>query len=170
MLGPGARKPCRETAGESHKLCQFASFPKSGYGGKEMPVKKLVFVLATFLYTPAHADTVTIGWWDKSIRGSVATLSASLARHSDQPNRRYYSASAAAWQRIGLRSYCRHGHSAESTLVVQDNFHDVLRVDLVTLTGFAPGQPFSITEVFEKSWPLHSYSYSGRPAPRSLLP
>jgi hypothetical protein len=34
-----------------------------------MPVKKLVFVLATFLYTPAHADTVTIGWWDKSIRG-----------------------------------------------------------------------------------------------------
>jgi hypothetical protein len=25
----------------------------------------------------------------------------------------------------------------------------VLRVDTVTLTGFAPGQPFSITEVFD---------------------
>jgi hypothetical protein len=43
-------------------------------------VRKLVLVLATFLYTPAHADTVTIRWWDKSIGGSVITLSASLAR------------------------------------------------------------------------------------------
>jgi hypothetical protein len=29
-----------------------------------------------FLATPAHADTVTIGWWDKSIGGPVTTLSA----------------------------------------------------------------------------------------------
>jgi len=35
------------------------------------------------------------------------------------------------------------------TLVAQDNFHDVLRVDTVTLTGFAPGKRFSITEVFD---------------------
>jgi hypothetical protein len=39
-------------------------------------VKKFVLVLATFLATPALADTVTIGWWDNSIGGSVATLSA----------------------------------------------------------------------------------------------
>ena len=39
-------------------------------------MKKLVLVLATFLATPAHADTVTIGWWDKSIGGPVTTLSA----------------------------------------------------------------------------------------------
>jgi hypothetical protein len=39
-------------------------------------VKKLILVLATFLATPAHADTVTIGWWDKSIGGPVTTLSA----------------------------------------------------------------------------------------------
>ena len=39
-------------------------------------MKKLVLVLTTFLATPAHADTVTIGWWDKSIGGPVTTLSA----------------------------------------------------------------------------------------------
>ena len=39
-------------------------------------MKKLVLVLATLLATPAHADTVTIGWWDKSIGGPVTTLSA----------------------------------------------------------------------------------------------
>jgi hypothetical protein len=32
------------------------------------------------------------------------------------------------------------------TLIAQD---DVLKVDTVMLTGFAPGQPFSITEVFD---------------------
>jgi hypothetical protein len=39
-------------------------------------VKKLVLLLTTFLVAPAHADTVTIGWWDKSIGGPVTTLSA----------------------------------------------------------------------------------------------
>jgi hypothetical protein len=39
--------------------------------------------------------------------------------------------------------------SGGGTLIAQDNFHDVLRVDTMTLTGFAPGQPFSITEVFD---------------------
>ena len=39
-------------------------------------MKKLILVLATFLATPAHADTVTIGWWDKSIGGPVTALSA----------------------------------------------------------------------------------------------
>jgi hypothetical protein len=43
-------------------------------------VKKLVLVLTTFLVAPAHADTVTIGWWDKSIGGPVSTLSPRLAR------------------------------------------------------------------------------------------
>ena len=39
-------------------------------------MKKLVLVLTILLVTPAHADTVTIGWWDKSIGGPVTTLSA----------------------------------------------------------------------------------------------
>jgi hypothetical protein len=39
-------------------------------------VKKLLLVLTTFLATPAYADTVTIGWWDKSIGGPVTALSA----------------------------------------------------------------------------------------------
>ena len=39
-------------------------------------MKKLVLVLATLLATPAHADTVTIGWWDKSLGGPVTVLSA----------------------------------------------------------------------------------------------
>ena len=34
-----------------------------GWGQGEAPVKKLVLVLAIFLVTSAHADTVTIGWW-----------------------------------------------------------------------------------------------------------
>ena len=34
-------------------------------------------------------------------------------------------------------------------LIAQDNFRDVPKVDTMTLTGFAPGQPFSITEVFD---------------------
>src|SRR5438067_4258023 len=47
-----------------------------GLGQGDAPVKKLVLVLTIFLVTPAHADTVTIGWWDKSIGGLVNTLSA----------------------------------------------------------------------------------------------
>jgi hypothetical protein len=35
------------------------------------------------------------------------------------------------------------------TLIARDNFRDVLTVHTMTLTGFAPGQPFSITEVFD---------------------
>jgi hypothetical protein len=47
-------------------------------GEGDAPVKKLVLVLTTFLVTPADADTVTIGWWDKSIGSSVSTLSAAF--------------------------------------------------------------------------------------------
>jgi len=45
--------------------------------------------------------------------------------------------------------FCDNYVTGGGTLMAQDNFHDVLRVDTVTLTGFAPGQPFSITEVFD---------------------
>ena len=45
--------------------------------------------------------------------------------------------------------FCDNYVTGGGTLIAQDNFHDVLRVDTVTLTGFAPGQPFSITEVFD---------------------
>jgi hypothetical protein len=45
--------------------------------------------------------------------------------------------------------FCDNYVTGGGTLVAQDNFHDVLRVDPVILTGFAPGQPFSITELFD---------------------
>ena len=45
--------------------------------------------------------------------------------------------------------FCDNYVTGGGTLIAQDNFHDVLRVDTMTLTGFAPGQPFSITEVFD---------------------
>ena len=172
-------------------------------------MKKLVLVLATLLATPAHADTVTIGWWDKSIGGPVTTLSAtSGAITPTSPivdviahplllgsgfgfaqlvamvipptgNIRLY----ATWQgaltsgnSITLPSrfatdemppgingftvaeqificggglFCDNYVTGGGTLIAQDNFRDVLRVDTMTLTGFAPGQPFSITEVFD---------------------
>jgi hypothetical protein len=44
--------------------------------------------------------------------------------------------------------FCDNYVTGGGTLIAQDNFHDVLRVDTATLTGFAPGQ-FSITEVFD---------------------
>ena len=45
--------------------------------------------------------------------------------------------------------FCDNYVTGGGTLIAQDNFHDVLRVDTATLTGFAPGQQFSITEVFD---------------------
>ena len=45
--------------------------------------------------------------------------------------------------------FCDNYVTGGGTLIAQDNFRDVLRVDTMTLTGFAPGQPFSITEVFD---------------------
>jgi hypothetical protein len=40
-------------------------------------VKKLVLVLATLLATPAHADTLTLGYADLALGGSVVTLASS---------------------------------------------------------------------------------------------
>ena len=207
-------------------------------GGKESPCEKACSLLAIFLVTPAHADTVTIGWWDKSIGGPVTTLSATsgpitptspivdviahplllgsgfgfaqlvamvipptgniLSGGLGGPaptfqfsfsdgfappqggNIRLY----ATWQgaltsgnSITLPSrfaademppgtngftvaeqifvcgggglFCDNYVTGGGTLIAQDNFRDVLRVDTMTLTGFAPGQPFSITEVFD---------------------
>ena len=201
-------------------------------------MKKLVLVLTTFLVTPALADTVTIGWWDKSIAGPVTTLSATsgpitptspivdviahplllgsgfgfaqlvamvipptgniLSGGLGGPaptfqfsfsdgfappqggNIRLY----ATWQgaltsgnsitlpsRLAIDEmppgsngftvaeqificgggglFCDNYVTGGGTLIAQDNFRDVLRVDTMTLTGFAPGQPFSITEVFD---------------------
>jgi hypothetical protein len=45
--------------------------------------------------------------------------------------------------------FCDNYVTGGGTLIAQYNFHDVLRVDTATLTGFAPGQAFSITEVFD---------------------
>jgi hypothetical protein len=201
-------------------------------------VKKLVLILTILLVTPAHADTVTIGWWDKSIGGAVTTLSTAsgpitptspivdIVQHPlllgsgfgfDQvvamvipptgnvlsgglgglsptfqfsfndgfappqgSNIRLY----ATWQGVvtsdnsitlptrfatdemppgingftvaeqifvcgGGGLFCDNYLTGGGTLFAQDNFRDVLRVDTMTLTGFAPGQPFSITEVFD---------------------
>jgi len=42
--------------------------------------------------------------------------------------------------------FCDNYITGGGTLITQDSFRDVLRVDTMTLTGFAPGQPFSITK------------------------
>ena len=39
--------------------------------------------------------------------------------------------------------FCDNYVTGGGTLIAQDNFRDALRVDTMTLTGFAPGQPFS---------------------------
>jgi hypothetical protein len=49
-------------------------------GQGDAPVKKLVLVLTIFLVTPAHADTVSIGWWDKSIGGGLLRCPPRVAR------------------------------------------------------------------------------------------
>src|SRR5947209_6935628 len=50
------------------------SLRRSGWGQGDAPVKKLVLVLATFLATPAHAETITIGLWDQALGGGVVPL------------------------------------------------------------------------------------------------
>jgi hypothetical protein len=220
-----------------NESCQLALAPE-WMGARRCPVRKLVLVVATFLATAAHADTVTIGWWDKSIGGSVTTLSATsgpitptspivdMIQHPlllgsgfgfDQVvamvipptgnvlsgglggvsptfqfsfddgfappqggNIRLY----ATWQGAltsgnsitlptrfatdemppgingftvaeqificgGGGLFCDNYVTGGGTLIAQNNFRDVLRVDTMTLTGFAPGQPFSITEVVD---------------------
>jgi hypothetical protein len=44
--------------------------------------------------------------------------------------------------------FCDNFAAPGGTLVGMDVFQDVLRTDFVTLTGLAPGQPFTINEVF----------------------
>jgi hypothetical protein len=44
--------------------------------------------------------------------------------------------------------FCDNYAAPGGTLVGTDIFRDVLRTDFVTLTGLAPGQPFTINEVF----------------------
>ena len=205
-----------------------------------MPKRSSLLLLAAMLECPlpAFADTVTIGWWDKSIGGPVTTLSATsgpitatspIVQIVQNPislgsgfgfdqiiamvippsgnvlsgglggagptfefsfndgfappqggNIRLY----ATWQGVlmsggsitmpsrfstdemppgingftvaeqificgGGGLFCDNYVTGGGTLIAQDNFHDVLRVDTMTLTGFAPGQPFSITEVFD---------------------
>jgi hypothetical protein len=205
-----------------------------------MPKRSLLLLIAAMLAgpLPAFADTVTIGWWDKSIGGPVTTLSATsgpitatspIVQILDHPlllgsgfgfaqiiamvippsgnifsgglggtsptfqfsfnngfappqggNIRLY----ATWQgaisagnSITLPSrfstdemppgtngftvaeqifvcgigglFCDNYIVGGGTLLFQDNFHDTLRVDNFTLTGLVPGQPFSITEVFD---------------------
>jgi hypothetical protein len=205
-----------------------------------MPKRSSLLLLAAMLVCPlpAFADTVTIGWWDKSIGGPVTALSATsgpitptspIVQIVQNPillgsgfgfdqiiamvipqsgnvlsgglggagptfefsfndgfappqggNIRLY----ATWQGVlmsggsitmpsrfstdemppgfngftvaeqificgGGGLFCDNYVTGGGTLIAQDNFHDVLRVDTMTLTGFAPGQPFSITEVFD---------------------
>jgi hypothetical protein len=213
-------------------------------------VKKLILVLATFLVAPAHADTVTIGWWDKSIGGPVTPLSTTsgpitptspivdIIQHPlllgsgfgfDQVvamvippsgnilsgglggssptfqfsfddgfappqggNLRLY----ATWQGVLTSSssitlpsrfatdemppgvngftvaeqificggggglFCDNYVTGGGTLIAQYNFHDVLRVDTASLTGFAPGQPVSITEVFDFTQDRGSFPFA----------
>jgi hypothetical protein len=45
--------------------------------------------------------------------------------------------------------FCDNYAAGGGTLLYQDEFHDEKRVDTLTLTGFVPGQLFSITEVFD---------------------
>jgi hypothetical protein len=214
------------------------AFARSGWGQGDAPVKKLVLVLTILLVTPAHADTVTIGWWDKSIGGPVTTLSATSGPITatspivqivqnpislgsgfgfDQiiamvipPSGNVFSGGLggagptfefsfndgfappqggnirlyATWQGVVMSGnsitlptrfatdemppgingftvaeqvfvcgngglFCDNYITGGGTLITQDSFRDVLRVDTMTLTGFAPGQPFSITEVFD---------------------
>jgi hypothetical protein len=49
--------------------------------------------------------------------------------------------------------FCDDSTVGGGTLVAQDRFTDVTGVHLGTFTGFAPGQPFAITEVFSFSGP-----------------
>ena len=44
--------------------------------------------------------------------------------------------------------FCDNFVVGGGTLIGQDDFHDTLRTDNTTLTAIAPGQPFTITEVF----------------------
>jgi hypothetical protein len=54
--------------------------------------------------------------------------------------------------------FCDNYVTGGGTLIAQDKFHDALRVDTATLTGFAPGQPFSITEVFDFTQEARDFS------------
>jgi hypothetical protein len=56
--------------------------------------------------------------------------------------------------------FCDNYVTGAGTLITQDNFRDVLRVDTMTLTGFAPGQPFSITEVFDFTQDRGSFPFA----------
>jgi hypothetical protein len=56
--------------------------------------------------------------------------------------------------------FCDNYVTGGGTLLAQNNSHDVLRVDTMTLTGFATGQPFSITEVFDFTQDRGSFPFA----------
>lgn len=56
--------------------------------------------------------------------------------------------------------FCDNFVTGGGTLIGQDDFHDTLRIDTVTLTGFLPGQPFAITEVFDFTQDRGSFPFA----------
>jgi hypothetical protein len=49
----------------------------------------------------------------------------------------------------GCRLFCDEYITGGGTLISATTFHDVVSSRHLTLTGFAPGEPFSITELFD---------------------
>jgi hypothetical protein len=182
-------------------------------------MKKLILVLATFLATPAHAVTLTIGFWDQSIGGGVTPIASSpgtnillinqllgsgfgfgainallIPNASGAPTfetawnngfvppqggtiRLYGSWQGALtagnsltlptiWQTNEMPAnagfvvaeqvflcgagsvFCDNYIVPGGQLVGSQTMNGVLQTNFVTLTGLAPGQPFTINEVF----------------------
>jgi hypothetical protein len=184
-----------------------------------MSKRSLLLLLASFLASPASADTLTLGFWDQSTGGGVTTIASSPGTDISLINQllgsgfgfgainallipnltgaptfetawnngfappqggtiRLYGSWQGAltagnsltlptiWQTNEMPSnagfvvaeqvflcgagtvFCDNYIVPGGQLVGNQTFNGVLQTDFVTLTGLAPGQPFTINQVF----------------------
>src|SRR2546430_12817549 len=88
-------------------------------------------------------------WQGVLASGNSITLPSRFAADEMPPGTNGFTVAEQIFVCGGGGLFCDNYVTGGGTLIAQDNFRDVLRVDTMTLTRFAPGQPFSITEVLD---------------------
>jgi len=88
-------------------------------------------------------------WQGAVTAGSSITLPSYFAVDELPPGKNGFTVASQIFICGGGGLFCDNYVTGGGTLLYQDEFHDVKRVDTLTLTGFVPGQLFSITEVFD---------------------
>ena len=119
-------------------------------GGLGGPTPTFQFSFSDGFAPPQGGNIRLYATWQGALTsGNSITLPSRFATDEMPPGSNGFTVAEQIFICGGGGLFCDNYVTGGGTLIAQDNFRDVLRVDTMTLTGFAPGQPFSITEIFD---------------------